>query len=67
MMYLHHGQVGDPASTWVESQPLRRFDESYFQAGVASVPRSIRQENFSPAHAQESQARRASYVATEVL
>ena len=28
--HLDRGRTGDPLKVWVEKQPLRRFDESYF-------------------------------------
>ncbi len=30
MSHLHQGRIGDALDVWVEKQPLRRFDESYF-------------------------------------
>ncbi len=56
MRHLHRGRKGDPLNVWVQKQPLRRFDDSYFtgQAGK-EVGESVL-ANFSSAARQESQA-----------
>jgi exodeoxyribonuclease V gamma subunit len=54
--HLHRGHTDDPLNVWVDKQPLRRFDDSYFpHNAVPGTVQKIR-TNFSIAAGQESQA-----------
>ena len=55
--HLHRGRTGDALEAWVEKQPLRRFDDSYFTRKSVARPTEMARANFSPAAWQESQAR----------
>ena len=57
MRHLHRGRTGDPLDFWVQKQPLRRFDDSYFTARTSIRTGDSVLANFSPVARQESQAR----------
>ena len=55
--HLQRGRADDPGNAWIEKQPLRRFDESYFAGKASSTSGVIARANFSPAARHEWQAR----------
>ena len=55
--YLHGGREGSPLS-WIDHQPLRRFDESYFTDSARTGQTEFVRSNASPAARSEHNARK---------
>src|SRR5262249_19373949 len=57
LRYLHRGRAGSPEMSWVNEQPLRRYDDSYFSRRARSPLQVPRPANFSRVARREWQAR----------
>jgi exodeoxyribonuclease V gamma subunit len=55
--YLQRGHADAPRLAWIEKQPLRRFDESYFTGKTTRGSSAMVRPNFSTAARREWQAR----------